>query len=886
MRASLLRGPLTGLLLAAWAVSVSGETAPVAPPPGPPVRYAAWLAEVAVLISDAERQTFLSLGKDFQREEFIRRFWQARDPYPQTARNELLEAWKERVDAARERFGGLEEERARMLLALGPPATSVRASCSEVLRPLEIWTYSRGRDSRDSFTLVFVAPTGSPGGPFALWHPGHGLAPLLSLTAQSLLGPAGADPLSPGGTDRGGAPLASGRASELGGSGLGALGGGGEPARVSTAIAEHCSRGDDILSGLASAVDGRLPAGGAIETARALLPRPNDEWLRTFVAFSTDLPAGARTFDAELAVSFPGRQQSRTVVQGLISVPAPAVEAGAGRPFVLDGEVLRGQELFEHFRYRFQMGPSDAVAGRWPLLFQRLLRPGEYTLIVKVEEPGESRFFRVEQALSVPAEPTPIAVAGVTAGAEPVLPGAPPADQALAERQGALAAGDTAIELLAPPARLLTGRHRFEALAVGAAVARVRFELDGKPVLTKREPPWSAEVDLGPAPRIRRLRAVALDAEARELTADELVVNAGPHRFAVRLLEPRPGERYTASVPAAAVVEVPEGEILERLEVYRGETLVATLYQPPFSQPILLPAGEETSYVRAVAYLADGSSTEDAVLINSPQFGESLKVRFVELYTAVVDRRGRPVEDLARGDFRVFENGAEQTVLRFERVRDQPIHAGVLLDTSASMLEELADAEAGALEFFGSVLTARDRAAVITFNDGPRLAVRFTNDPEVLAGGLAGLTAEGETALYDSLIYGLYYFSGLSGKRALILLSDGEDSTSRYRFEDVVEYARRTGVAIYPIGIGLASRQNEFRLKLSRLAKETGGLAFFTDGGSGIGRAYQAIAAELRSQYLLAYQSASGEGDEAFREVEVKMRQPALDAKTILGYYP
>jgi Ca-activated chloride channel family protein len=315
---------------------------------------------------------------------------------------------------------------------------------------------------------------------------------------------------------------------------------------------------------------------------------------------------------------------------------------------------------------------------------------------------------------------------------------------------------------------------------------------------------------------------------------------------------------------------------------------LATLYQPPFSQPLLLPKSREVTYVRAVAYLDGGTSTEDLVLINAPDFTHRVDVDFVELYTSVVDSRGRPVEGLAKGDFTVREDGVPQQVRRFERVNDVSIYAGILLDTSASMgeSEKLDKAVRGALRFFQKVITPKDRAAVITFSDQPTLAVRFTNQEQVLAGGLAGLTAAGNTALYDSLIYGLYYFGGVKGKRALVILSDGKDEGSRYTYNEALEYARRSGVALYTVGIGLTSREADVRLKLSRLADETGGRFFFIDQATELERIYDTIQKELRSQYLLAYQS-SQEGDEdKFRAVEVKLGKPGLEAKTMRGYYP
>ena len=147
------------------------------------------------------------------------------------------------------------------------------------------------------------------------------------------------------------------------------------------------------------------------------------------------------------------------------------------------------------------------------------------------------------------------------------------------------------------------------------------------------------------------------------------------------------------------------------------------------------------------------------------------------------------------------------------------------------------------------------------------------------------LEAEGETALYDSLVFTLHYFSGIKGKRALIVLSDGEDSSSRYSFDEALEFARRSGVAIYSIGLGLPSGELGARIRLQRFAADTGGRYFFISQASELSEIYDSIQKELRFQYLLAYQSTDMEGDD-FRRVEVRVSQPDLEAKTIPGYYP
>lgn len=825
------------------------EAAPAAAHPLSPT-HRKFLEEVSALISEAEREAFLALEKDYQRSAFIEQFWRVRDPFPETAKNELEDSWEERLEIARDRYDSMEDTRARYLLLYGEPSDLVEVRCAELLRRMEVWAYRGAYGTGGGYHLVFYQRGG-----WHLWSPRDGFYPLLS------------DLVSTGSSNR----------------------------ELAQMIRTQCFRGDQLLLALERTLD--------LETSDSPVPDPGNEWLHTFLSTSTDLPAGAEPFPAELRVAYPGRHQSRTVLQAVVEVDAADVEPvdeelGSTLNLLIDGEVVRDGELFESFRYRFQFPstPTGAADRKLPLAFERYLRPGKYTLVVRARDLGSGRFYREERPLTVPSlfgrEPQPLTVPGDEAGEVAVAtppsgfpPG--PADPLLQEANATLTSGDQTLRLLPPAPGLLTGVTRVEALVTGPDIERVRFLLNGRQVMSKRRPPFSVELQLGEAPKIHRLAAVAVGEDGRELARDELTLNAGPHRFAVRLVEPRQGGSYRTSLRARAEVEVPEGERLDRVEFFLNDTRLATLYQPPFVQPVVIPEGLDIAYVQAKAYLVDGNSTEDLVFVNAPEYLEELDIQFVELYTTVVDRRGRPVEGLEKSSFRVLEDGREQTIRRFERVDDIPIYAGVVVDTSASMSEELEAVVRGALGFFEQVITPKDRAAVVTFNDTYDLAVRFTNNPEVLAGGVAGVVAEGETNLYDALIYSLYYFSGVQGKRALVLLSDGEDVGSHYRFDDVLDYARRTGVSIYTIGLGLPASQKEIEIKLSRLAHETGGRPFLVDRVKELDGVYEKIEEELRSQYLLAYQSSQEEDDEDFREVQVEVLEPAgLEAKTIRGYYP
>ena len=198
------------------------------------------------------------------------------------------------------------------------------------------------------------------------------------------------------------------------------------------------------------------------------------------------------------------------------------------------------------------------------------------------------------------------------------------------------------------------------------------------------------------------------------------------------------------------------------------------------------------------------------------------------------------------------------------------------------MEKSLPQARDAALGFLQRTIRPKDRAAVITFNDHPSLGAKLTGDLTQLAGGLAGIKAERSTNLYDAMVFSLYYFSGLRGRRALLLLSDGKDEGSRFTADEALEYARRSGVTIYVIGLG----EDVEKKKLGRFAEETGGRAFFPGKATDLPGIYAAIEDELRSQYLIAYQSTNTAGGAAFRTVDLEVERSGVEVKTMRGYYP
>ncbi len=802
-------------------------------------RYADWLEMVDAMITEEEQAYFLSISVDFRRDAFIERFWQERDPDPKTSMNELRRHWEERAAWARARYPSLLDARSRVLMLKGEPYTL----CYEFTKEVEIWYYEVSDEEVFPLTLY----TNIQGKDYQVWDNFRIFNPSLRAKARPMT------------------------LKEMCGRGV-------DPALMAKRITRHY--------------------GGAFTYSEALMKflappeAPSEEWVATFAAYTSDLPAGAETFEVGFDVAFPGYHQQRTVVEGIAVVPpgiagslGPVEDATHRRPegaqtyrFLITGEVVRDGHLFDNFRVSIEVPARVDESGAppaIPLIFQRYLRPGPVKMMLKIEDLFARRFAQVEKSFEVPKVEKQADVPRLVDTELMRL---------LAEANAAAARGETTLRLVAPPYTVLTGLARFKTFAAGE-FDRVIFFLDGKPVMTKRSAPYSVELDLGDTPIPHLLRASGFDSEGEELASDEIQLNPGGQRFRARLSEPRSGGKYRRSVPVVVDVQAPDGKAVDRVELYLDEQRVATLYQAPFVQPLLLPSDQAMVYVRALAYLTDGNSTEDVVFINAPDYLEEIDVQMVEVYATVHDKQGRPVLGLDEAAFAVVENGQPQQLRRFEWVSDLPVHAALLLDVSASMEDSLETVTTAALDFVEQTIQDKDRLALLTFNERPEVVQRFTNDVTAVQGSLAALRSDGGTAIYDSLVFALHYFHGVRGQKALLLLSDGQDESSGFAFEDTLEYARRAAVTVYAIGLGEAAGKRAHRKVLRKIAEETGGRAFFLDSVSELEAIYATIQEELRSQYLLVYQSTSNQDPAQFRLVEVTA-SGGHEVRAMSGYYP
>jgi Ca-activated chloride channel homolog len=271
-------------------------------------------------------------------------------------------------------------------------------------------------------------------------------------------------------------------------------------------------------------------------------------------------------------------------------------------------------------------------------------------------------------------------------------------------------------------------------------------------------------------------------------------------------------------------------------------------------------------------------------------------VDVVNLAVTVTDPKGRFITDLAEGDFQVFEEGVPQPLALFTR-EDLPVSLAILLDTSASMEQKLSQAQTAAIRFVRTLQSA-DEAQVLKFSQRAEVVQDFTSDKAQLESAIRTTTASGDTALYTALYVALKdldrrHRDGELRRRAVVVLTDGEDTASSINDEQVLDLARRTGIGVYGVGLygdtpaaskPLNPEQSTFFF--SALGRATGGQAHFLKSVNQLDGVYDRLALELRSQYGLGYIPTNPARDGRWRRVVVRTPDRLnLDIRTKLGYF-
>jgi Ca-activated chloride channel family protein len=269
-------------------------------------------------------------------------------------------------------------------------------------------------------------------------------------------------------------------------------------------------------------------------------------------------------------------------------------------------------------------------------------------------------------------------------------------------------------------------------------------------------------------------------------------------------------------------------------------------------------------------------------------------VEVVSLNVTVMDGMNRYITDLERDDFAVFEDGVKQDVTFFNR-RQQPVALSLLLDSSASMEEKVQTLQTAAANFVKR-LKASDIAQVIDFDSRVQIRQPFTGNQADLESAILQISSGGSTSLHNAIYIALKELSKVRAttdedvrRQALIVFSDGEDTSSLVSFEEVLDLAKRSETAIYTIALRGSNTQTrgfrEAEFVMRQLAQETGGRSFFPARIEDLNGVYSDIADELASQYTLGYTSRNTRRDGAWRRVVVQVARANVTPRTKKGYY-
>ena len=278
-----------------------------------------------------------------------------------------------------------------------------------------------------------------------------------------------------------------------------------------------------------------------------------------------------------------------------------------------------------------------------------------------------------------------------------------------------------------------------------------------------------------------------------------------------------------------------------------------------------------------------------------PEPSESAPIRAevtrVNMLFTVTDKHGRFVTDLGKSDFQVFENKKPQQIMEFTSESDLPLRLAILIDTSSSIRDRFHFQQEAAINFINSVMRTEDKAVVVSFDTAAELVADLTNDTNQLEDAVRHLRPGGGTALYDAIFFAckdklmrdqpMYKF-----RRAMVILSDGEDDESRHSRDQALEMAQRADTVIYTISTNNSHIETEGDKVMRYFAEQTGGVPFFPFEAKDLNQSFENIANELRHQYNLFYRPEPLVNDGQYHAVQIRVaKRKDLIVHARKGYY-
>ena len=337
---------------------------------------------------------------------------------------------------------------------------------------------------------------------------------------------------------------------------------------------------------------------------------------------------------------------------------------------------------------------------------------------------------------------------------------------------------------------------------------------------------------------------------------------------AVRILTPQPNSFATGVVRLSA--ESDESVGVASVTFFVDGRQVCMLDQAPFECE--WDAGSEVSahQIRAVFALTEGDRIARTVRTKGLTFADKVNVEVVQVTVTVTDDSGHFVPNIDRSAFRIFEDGVPQTITYFQS-QDVPLELIVAVDISGSMTQAMPKLKAAVKEFLAAIPTS-NQVTLLGFNDSVFALTRKTTNPAERMRAVDRLAPWGATALYDVIMRGVDMLGRQTGRKALVVFSDGEDQGSHVAIEDVERRLQASDVTLYMIGQGRGVSQEYLKKTMTRLTVPTGGRMFATNSVDELQGAFAELLDELSNQYLLGYPPSNTARDDTWREIKVEVQ--------------
>jgi Ca-activated chloride channel family protein len=409
--------------------------------------------------------------------------------------------------------------------------------------------------------------------------------------------------------------------------------------------------------------------------------------------------------------------------------------------------------------------------------------------------------------------------------------------------------------------------------------ARVTVTVDGQKIVEGLRSPWHVAVDFGPMPVEHKIVVTAIGAD-RKRVQWQTTINKGHQTLGVKIAPVDAANRIFEANATS-----PDEDPIVSVSAWDDGKPIATAEQPPYRLTIPAEHFAQKS-VQVTARTKSGAEAADFWSADGEVKSEALEVRTVPLFVSVIDRDGTAHDDIDQALFKVVDNGTEGHILQIGKAFNQPISIALLLDASMSMTYEMPKATRAAVNFVKSTLKDGDRCAVYSVKTSPRRELGLTTDRAAIENVVKSLQAEGRTALYDAISSAERELRDEKNRRAIVILTDGGDTSSISSFDEIDRLTKESGIPIYVIAYdsGVSDDQPQDMNRLQYLATETGGF-LVTASAQNLQARYADIEKDLRAQYAITYQITDLAHHNQWRKVHVMLKSPQLTARTIRGYF-